>query len=375
MLSFRPRSAMKQSDPLLPLPSLGELLKHPTVERVVKRVNQTTVAQRAAGFLEELRTSLSRRDVVPSIHHLAERLARRLLGGEEPVFSVINATGVVWGDQWPAAPLAEAALEAMLQLASEYYDAGDSLHQRVVESLCALTGAESAWIAHSFAGVERLAREYARGKIDLARCAGLIDPAEWGLTPVATIKQRLAAGAEAVVVDGSGLLGGPRSGIVVGRRAALQQLVELPWANMLAADELTLAALAATLEIYRSGQQARLKIPALQLLSAPLENLQQRSERLAQLMAAVDGVQSAKPQAVASVWLSTSDSELSGPSWVIALKFRQLSPGKVIERWQESTPRLAVRAVGDQIHVDLRAVFPRWDQQLASAVENLASSR
>ena len=46
-------------EPLLPkLPSLGELLKHPTVQRVVERVNQTTVAQRSAGFLEELRSNL-----------------------------------------------------------------------------------------------------------------------------------------------------------------------------------------------------------------------------------------------------------------------------------------------------------------------------
>ena len=367
---------MKQTEPLLPkLPSLGELLKHPTVERVVKRVNQTIVAQRAAGFLEELRTNLRQRGVVPSIHHLAERLARRLLGGHQPDYPIINATGVVWSERWPAAPLAEAALDEMLQLASEYHDADNALRERVVDLLRALTGAESAWIAHSYAGAVRLAQEHAGGKVDAARQAGLLNPAQWGLTPVATIADRLQAGADVVVVDGGGLLGGPRSGIVVGRRSAVEQLAAQSWATTLAADELVLAALAATLEIYRSGQRVIHQIPVLQLLSAPLENLQQRGERLAQLIAAVDAVAAAKPQAVESAWLESSESRLVGPSWAIGLTLKDLSTDEVIGQWRDSSPRLVARVDGDQLFLDLRSVFPRWDQQLVSAVENLAVAK
>ena len=367
---------MKQTEPLLPkLPSLGELLKHPTVERVVKRVNQTTVAQRTAGFLEELRTNLRQRDVVPPIHHLAERLARRLLGSSQADYPIINATGVVWGDRWPAAPLAEAALDEVLQLAGEYHEVDDSLRKRIVESMRALTGAESAWIAHSFAGAMRNAQEHAAGTVVAARHAGLLNPAQWGLAPVATIAERLQGGADVLVVDGGGLLGGPRCGIVVGRRAAVERLAAQSWATTLAADELTLAALAATLEIYRSAQRVMHQIPVLQLLSAPLENLQQRAERLAQLMAAVDAVASAKPQAVDSVWLETAESQLIGPSWVINLTLRNLSADEAIGQWSESTPRVAARPVGDQVQLNLRSVFPRWDQQLVTAVENLTVSK
>lgn len=366
---------MKQSEPLLPkLPSLGELLKHPTVERVVKRVNQTTVAQRAAGFLDELRTNLRQRDVVPSLHHLAERLARRLLGSSQADYPVINATGVVWGDRWPAAPLAESALDEVLQLASEYHEAGDALGVRVVDFLRALTGAESAWIAHSFAGAMRIAQEHTGGAVDAVRHAGLLNPAQWGLAPVATIAERLQAGADVVVVDGGGLLGGPRCGIVVGRRSAVESLTTQPWATTLAADETTLAALAATLEIYRSGQRVMHQIPVLQLLSAPLENLQQRAERLAQLMASADAVEVAQPQAVDALWLEATESQLVGPSWAIHLALQNLSADDVFEQWSEASPRVAARAVGKQVQLNLRSVFPRWDQQLVTAVENLTVS-
>jgi len=83
---------MKPDSPLPKLPSLSELLKHPTLERIVDQVNQTTIAQRATGFLEEIRASLPQPSVqgfVPSIHQLAERLARRLLDPSEHIASAI----------------------------------------------------------------------------------------------------------------------------------------------------------------------------------------------------------------------------------------------------------------------------------------------
>lgn len=362
-------------DPLLPkLPSLSELLEHPSVRRVVERVNQTTIAKRSAGFIEELRTNLHRRTergVVPSIHDLAERLARRLLGDKQISSPVINATGVVWGKQWPALPLAESAVHEMLQIASEYHEAEDSLRDDVLELLCLQTGAASAWVAHSFSGAVRLALEHAEGSIDVARHAGLIDPAEFGLPSVATIAERLKSGADAVVVDGAGLLGGPRCGIVVGKRKAVKQITTHSLASTLTADEMTLAALGATLEIYRAAERVIHQIPVLQLLSAPLENLQQRCQRLAPLMAEVPGVASATPQAVDSVWLETADDKLVGPSWAISVQPAKLATENVLQQWHDRSPRLVPRTQDDSLWLDLRAVFPRWDQQLVAAVEDL----
>jgi len=368
---------MKKPDPVLPkLPSLGELLKHPTVQSVVERVNQTTVAQRSAGFLEELRDNLqqrSQRVVVPSIHQLADRLARRLLGDRRLSVPIVNATGVVWGKRWPVLPLAESAAHEMLQLASEYRDADDPLHENVIELLRQQTGAESAWIAHSFLGAVRLTLEHVTCSVDVAQHAGLIDPAEFGLTSVATISERLKAGADVVVVDGAGLLGGPPCGIVLGKRDAVEQIADQSLASALVADDMTLAALGATLEIYRSAERVIHQIPVLQLLSTPMENLEQRCQRLAVLMAEAEAVASATPQKVDSVWLETSDSKMAGPSWAIHLQLENLSCESAMQAWHDGSPRLAARLEVDQLWLDLRSVFPRWDQQLVAAVEDLSS--
>lgn len=372
---------MKKPESLLPkLPSLGELLKHPTVQSVIERVNQTTVAQRSAGFLEELRDNLQQRTqqaqhaIVPSIHQLAERLARRLLGGRRISYPVINATGVVWGQRWSALPLAESAVHEMLQLASEYHDADDSLDENVAELLRHQTGAESAWVAHSFIGAVRLALEHVGGSVDVSRHAGLVDPAKFGLTPVATIGERLKAGADVVVVDGAGLLGGPPCGIIVGRRGAVEKIATQSLASALAADDMTLASLGATLEIYRSAERVNHQIPVLQLLSTSLENLEHRCQRLALLMAEAEGVASAGPRAVDSVWLETADAKLVSPSWAISLQLEKLSTESATRKWHNGSPRLEVRVEGDQLWLDMRSVFPRWDQQLVTAVEDLSAA-
>jgi seryl-tRNA(Sec) selenium transferase len=67
--------------------------------------------------------------------------------------------------------------------------------------------------------------------------------------------------------------------------------------------ELTLAALAATLQLYQDPDLAERSIPVLTLLATPLENLQHRAERLAPQLAATG---------VATITIVTGTTYLSG---------------------------------------------------------------
>ncbi|MCG8451322.1 MAG: hypothetical protein MI725_17290, partial [Pirellulales bacterium] len=139
---------MKPESQFPKLPSLSELLQHPTVEKVVERVNQSTIAQRATGFLAELQTSLRERadqGVVPSLNQLAERLAQRLLGQAAHALPIINATGEICSPRWQA-PLADVAVQEMLRVAGEFHESTNTHQQQAGALLCSLTGAESAWV-------------------------------------------------------------------------------------------------------------------------------------------------------------------------------------------------------------------------------------
>ena len=202
---------MKSESRLPKLPSMTELLQHPSVEKVLQRVNQSTVAQRATGFLAELHSSWRDKaeQGVPSLSQLAERLAQRLMGQPVHAAPAINATGQIFSSRWQT-PLSDAAQQEMLRVAGEFHESTPAQQQQVCALLCELTGAEAAWVLSSY----RVASELASGCedfcADLANIAGLVDPSESGYAPAAmpsvrTISARIESGAELVVCDGAGL--------------------------------------------------------------------------------------------------------------------------------------------------------------------------
>src|SRR5690606_6216546 len=174
---------MKSDSPFSKLPSISDLLGHPAVTQVVKRVNQTTLAQRATGFLEELQSSLRHRleqGHVPSLGQLAERFARRLLGPAQTALPTVNATGTILGDRWTALPLAEPAVDEIVRLASDYHSDRRPLLERVLHNLRELNSAEAVRVVQSYSLALQMVQATSTAH-EVARYAGFINPAAHGL--------------------------------------------------------------------------------------------------------------------------------------------------------------------------------------------------
>jgi L-seryl-tRNA(Ser) seleniumtransferase len=95
------------------------------------------------------------------------------------------------------------------------------------------------------------------------------------------IKRSVAAGAALVCCSGDKLLGGPQAGLLVGRGDALAAAREHPLARAMRIDKLSLAALAATLALYREPERARREIPVLAMLQASEQTLGAKASDLA----------------------------------------------------------------------------------------------
>ncbi len=93
------------------------------------------------------------------------------------------------------------------------------------------------------------------------------------------VRRSVRAGAALVCFSGDKLLGGPQAGVMVGTAEAVAQARQHPLARALRLDKLSLAALEATLRLYRNAR--RDEIPSLQLLTADDATLQARAQRLA----------------------------------------------------------------------------------------------
>jgi L-seryl-tRNA(Ser) seleniumtransferase len=109
----------------------------------------------------------------------------------------------------------------------------------------------------------------------------LADLTPWGLDQEPRVPDAVAAGADLVIFSGDKLLGGPQAGCLVGTRAAIACCRTDPLVRAARADKLTLAALGATLELYREPEAALREIPVLRMLTMSADELHGRAGQLA----------------------------------------------------------------------------------------------
>ncbi|SNB47677.1 L-seryl-tRNA(Sec) selenium transferase [Geobacter sp. DSM 9736] len=95
-----------------------------------------------------------------------------------------------------------------------------------------------------------------------------------------TVGELVRQGVDVVTFSGDKLLGGPQAGIIVGSRERLDLMKRHPLLRALRIDKLTLAALEATLRLYRDQRQALAEIPTLRLLATPSAVLAERGKRV-----------------------------------------------------------------------------------------------
>jgi L-seryl-tRNA(Ser) seleniumtransferase len=176
----------------------------------------------------------------------------------------------------------------------------------------------------------------------------------------------VAAGATVTCFSGDKLLGGPQAGVMVGTRAAIERCRAHPLARAVRIDKLSLAALAATLVLYRDPALAVAEIPVLRMLTAGEEELARRARLMCEQIAAA-GAGARIVQAAAKVGGGALPLlELSGPACAV-------DPGAVgldelARRLRAGQPPVLGRALDGWLLLDPRTLTDDEARAAAGAV-------
>jgi L-seryl-tRNA(Ser) seleniumtransferase len=179
-----------------------------------------------------------------------------------------------------------------------------------------------------------------------------------------TVQSAISAGADLVSFSGDKLLGGPQAGIVVGKKTLIDRIAAHPLNRAVRVDKMTVAALEATLELYRDGRCE--EIPAYRLLRQGAAELQARAERLQQMLGA---------RGIATTIQRTEGQVGGGAMPRVALvsyacALQSSSPLELQTMLRRGEPALITRVSENQVLIDVQCLD---DQELEGVAEVVTS--
>ncbi|MBV8196608.1 MAG: L-seryl-tRNA(Sec) selenium transferase, partial [Candidatus Eremiobacteraeota bacterium] len=186
----------------------------------------------------------------------------------------------------------------------------------------------------------------------------LVDLAEFDLPHERTVQEAIADGVGLVTFSGDKLLGGPQAGIVAGRANLVARLRSNPLLRALRVDRMTLAALQATLQLYRDGSY-RKGIPVFRMLSTTVEELRRRAEAYLRAIPRATAVE--------------SDAYIGGgaapekrlPSVAVAISAE--NPDAFAARLRSARLPIIARIEENRVLLDLRTIPPAEDGKVTEA--------
>jgi L-seryl-tRNA(Ser) seleniumtransferase len=209
--------------------------------------------------------------------------------------------------------------------------------------------------------------------------SGAIEPGlPAGVGDEPTVKDGLAAGADVVMFSGDKLLGGPQSGIIVGRRDAIRRIETDPLFRALRLDKMTLAALEATLRLMSDPRRATARIPLWRMAAQEESALARRASTLASAIQALPGVSATVVPAESFLGGGSAPLQAIPTSAVaIAAPFPPPfdSETALARALRRGDPPVIARIQNGQVLLDLRTIPEERDPDVLDAVLKVCHDR
>ncbi len=210
--------------------------------------------------------------------------------------------------------------------------------------------------------------------IDDLGSGALVDLRQYGLESEPLVRRSIEAGVDAACFSGDKLIGGPQSGIIVGKADAVARIKKNPLARAFRCGKLTLAAMEATLRLFLAPDRLAERHPIYRMLARTPDELERRGR---------DIIEKLKPALTQGMSLAVEDGEAqmgSGsvpvetiPSKVIAIRIQESAAGleALAKALRHQRPAVFTRIHKDALLFDLRTIQPEEDETVIAAIAQL----
>ncbi|OHB75499.1 MAG: L-seryl-tRNA(Sec) selenium transferase [Planctomycetes bacterium RBG_16_59_8] len=206
--------------------------------------------------------------------------------------------------------------------------------------------------------------------VDDLGSGALVDLGKWGISDEPMVRESVRAGADLVCFSGDKLLGGPQAGLIVGKREYIAKIKKDPFYRALRVDKLTLTALETTLKLFLNPDTLFDEQPTLRMIARKEETLKRAAQGLGERIREIKGT---------NVEVRAGSSEVGGgsvpgltlPTWLVALRFRGISPDEAVRRLRIGHPPVFARIQDEAVLFDVRTLLDGEEEEIVASVRRL----
>ena len=199
----------------------------------------------------------------------------------------------------------------------------------------------------------------------------LIDLSRYGLPREPLVSERIGAGADIVTFSGDKILGGPQAGLLAGTKDLIGRINKNHLQRALRCGKVTLAALEATLRLYRQSPDITQDIPTLRAFTRTPADIRETGEQAAAQLRQALGKEF-------RIDLEESTSQIGSgalpteelPTFVITIEHDKMKAGAIAAKFRGAQPPIIGRIKDDRFLLDLRTIYdpgelvPNFDSDL-----------
>jgi L-seryl-tRNA(Ser) seleniumtransferase len=189
----------------------------------------------------------------------------------------------------------------------------------------------------------------------------LINLIKFGLPHEPLVEDSIKSGVDIVMFSGDKLLGGPQAGLIVGRKDLIAKIKKNPIKRAMRLDKITIAALAATLQLYLDPDRVVERIPTLKFLVRKIEEIRKTAQRIEKELATTLGDELALKQIECLSQIGSGSLPVDRlPSVALSISPLNGKHGSKLKKLSESFRALPIPVIGriqdDAFILDMRCL-------------------